>query len=63
MQVMPSEHMTRLNGQINETLRRLAEKAANWRAVLAQRGRIATTAGMSKEAAENALKTVTPTWF
>ena len=55
--------MTRLNGQINETLRRLAEKAANWRAVLAQRGRIATTPGMSVEAAENALKTVTPTWF
>ena len=55
--------MTRLNGQINETLRRLAEKSANWRAVLAQRGRIATTPGMSADAAANALKTVTPTWF
>jgi hypothetical protein len=55
--------VARLNGQITQTLRALAEKAANWRAVLAERGRIAVTAGMSKEAAENALKTVTPTWF
>ena len=55
--------VTRLNGQIQETLRRLADKAANWRAVLSERGRIAVTAGMSKDAAANALKTVTPTWF
>ena len=54
---------TRLNGQINQTLRELAERAANWRAVLAERGRIAVTAGMSKEAAENALKLVTPADF
>jgi len=54
---------TRLNGQINQTLRELAERAANWRAVLAERGRIAVTAGMSKEAAENALKLVTPEDF
>ena len=53
----------RLNGQINQTLRELAERAANWRAVLAERGRIAVTPGMSKEAAENALKLVTPEDF
>jgi hypothetical protein len=55
--------VTRLNGQINETLRALSEKAANWRAVLNARAQIATQQGMSAEAAENALKTVTPTWF
>ena len=55
--------ITKLNGEISKSLRQLAERAADWRAVLAQRGRIAVTAGMSKEAAENALKTVTPTWF
>ena len=55
--------MTRLNGQINQTLRQLAERAANWRSVLAARARIATQPGMSTDAAANALKTVTPTWF
>ena len=55
--------VSRLNGEINNALRALAEKSANWRAVLAERGRIAVTAGMSKDAAANALKTVTPTWF
>jgi hypothetical protein len=54
---------TKLTGQINQTLRQLADRSANWRAILAERGAIARTAGMSKEAAENALKTVTPTWF
>ena len=54
---------TRLEGQIKQTLRELAERSANWRAVLAERGRIAVTAGMSKEAAENALKIVTPEDF
>ena len=55
--------MTKLTGQINQTLRQLADRSANWRAILAERGAIARTAGMSKEAAENALKTVTPEWF
>lgn len=54
---------TKLTGQINQTLRQLADRSANWRAILAERGAIARTAGMSKEAAENALKTVTPEWF
>ena len=54
---------TKLTGQINQTLRQLAERSANWRAILAERGAIARTAGMSTEATENALKTVTPTWF
>jgi len=55
--------VTRLNGQINETLRRLTEKAANWRAVLNARAQIATQQGMSTDAAGNAIKLVTPTWF
>ena len=55
--------VTRLNGQIQETLQQLANKAANWRAVLAERGRIAITPGMSDDAARNALKLVTPGWF
>ena len=54
---------TRLEGQVQQTLRELSERSANWRAVLAERGRIAVTAGMSKEAAENALKIVTPEDF
>ena len=55
--------VTRLNGEINQTLRQLSERSANWRAVLAERGRIATTSGMSKDAAAEALKLITPTWF
>ena len=55
--------VTRLNGQIQETLQQLANKAANWRAVLSERGRIAVTQGMSEEAAANAMKAITPTWF
>jgi hypothetical protein len=53
----------KLTGKINQTLRQLAERSANWRAVLAERGAIARTTGMSTEAAENALKLVTPEWF
>ena len=55
--------ITNLQGQINKTLRQLAERSANWRAVLGERGRIAVTPGMSKSAAENAFKAVTPEWF
>ena len=55
--------VTRLNGQINETLRRLSEEAANWRAVLNARAQIATQQGMSTDAAGNAIKLVTPGWF
>ena len=54
---------TKLTGQINQTLRQLADRSANWRAILAERGAIARTAGMSKDAAENALKLITPEWF
>jgi len=54
---------TKLTGQINQTLRQLADRSANWRAILAERGAIARTAGMSKDAAENALELVTPEWF
>ena len=55
--------VTRLNGQINETLRALSERAANWRAVLNARAQIATQPGMSTDAAGNAIKLITPTWF
>jgi hypothetical protein len=55
--------MTKLTGQINQTLRQLAERSANWRAILSERGRIAITPRMSKSAAENAMKAVTPAWF
>ena len=55
--------VTRLNGQITQTLRALAEESANWRAVLNARAQIATQQGMSADAAANALKTITPTWF
>ena len=55
--------VTRLNGQINQTLRNLSERAANWRAVLNARAQIATQPGMSTDAAGNAIKLITPTWF
>ena len=55
--------MTKLTGQINQTLRQLAERSANWRAVLAQRGRIAVTPGMSTAAVEAAMAAVTPPGF
>lgn len=54
---------TKLTGSINQTLRQLSERSANWRAILEQRGAITRTAGMSTSAAENALKAVTPDWF
>jgi len=55
--------ITKLEGRIQQTLRQLADRSANWRAILAERGRIATTPGMSTSAAETAFKAVTPTWF
>jgi transcription elongation factor Elf1 len=55
--------MTKLTGQINQTLRQLAERSADWRAVLAQRGRIAVTPGMSKSAIQAAMAAVTPPGF
>jgi hypothetical protein len=55
--------ITKLQGQINLTLRKLAERSANWRAVLGERGRIAVTPGMSTDAAKNAINLVTPGWF
>ena len=55
--------MTKLTGQINQTLRQLAERSANWRAVLGERGRIAVTSGMSNEAIQAAMAAVTPPGF
>jgi hypothetical protein len=55
--------MAKLTGQINQTLRELAERSANWRSVLAQRGRIAIEPGMSKAAIQAAMAAVTPPGF
>lgn len=55
--------MTKLTGQINQTLRQLAERSANWRSVLAERGRIAVTSGMDPEAIKAAMAAVTPPGF
>ena len=53
----------KLNGAIQNELRRLTEQSANWRSVLTQRGNIATTRGMSRDAAASAMRAVTPGWF
>lgn len=55
--------ITRLQGTIEMALRQLTERSANWRAVLAQRGAIATTPGMGASAAGAGLGTVTPDWW
>ena len=55
--------VARLEGQIQQTLRQLADRSANWRSILNARAQIATTPKMSTSAAENAMKAVTPHWF
>jgi len=55
--------LRRLEGQIQQTLQQLSNKSANWRAILNARAQIATTSRMSKAAAENAMKAVTPLGF
>ena len=48
---------------MDRALRSMTERAANWRAILAERGDIATTAGMSEEAIRAGTGYVTPSWF
>ena len=54
--------VVRLEGQIQQTLRQLTDRSANWRSILNARAQIATTPKMSTSAAENAMKAVTPHW-
>lgn len=55
--------LNRLQHSMDMAMRQLVERSANWRAVLAQRGAIATTPGMSTSAAQAGLQTVTPDWW
>jgi len=55
--------LQKLQHSMDMAMRQLVERAANWRAVLAQRGAIATTPEMSTSATEAALGTVTPDWW
>ena len=52
--------LNKLQHSMDMAMRQLVERSANWRAVLAQRGAIATTPEMSASATEAALGTVTP---
>ena len=58
-----AEFLQKLQHSMDMAMRQLVERSANWRAVLAQRGAIATTPKMSTEATEAALATVTPGWW
>ncbi len=55
--------LQKLQHSMDMAMRQLIERAANWRAVLVQRGAIATTPEMSTSATEAALGTVTPDWW
>jgi len=55
--------LQKLQHSMDMAMRQLIERSANWRAVLAQRGAIATQPGMSTSATEAALGTVTPDWW
>lgn len=52
--------LSKLQGSIDMALRQLAERSANWRAVLSARTSIATQSGMSASAAKAAMESVTP---
>jgi len=58
-----AEFLQKLQHSMDMAMRQLVERSANWRAVLAQRGAIATTPKMSTKATEAALATVTPGWW
>ena len=47
-----AQFLQKLQHSMDMAMRQLVERSANWRAVLAQRGAIATTPGMSTEATE-----------
>ena len=55
--------LSKLQGSIDMALKQLAERSANWRAVLNARTSIATQPGMSAGAAEAAIGSVTPPEF
>jgi len=55
--------LSKLQGSIDMALRQLAERSANWRAVLNARTSIATQPGISAGAAEAAIGSVTPLEF
>ena len=53
----------KLQGAMDRALRAMTERAANWRAILSQRGDIARTAGMSDDAVRAGMGAVTPPWY
>jgi hypothetical protein len=55
--------LSKLQGSIDMALRELAERSANWRAVLSARTAIATQPGISSGAAEAAIGSITPLEF
>lgn len=55
--------LSKLQGSIDMALRQLAERSANWRAVLSARTSIATQPGISAGAAEAAIGSITPLEF
>tara|TARA_R110000765_G_scaffold284185_1_gene381029 strand:- start:207 stop:1274 length:1068 start_codon:yes stop_codon:yes gene_type:complete len=58
-----AQFMQKLQYSMDTAMRQLIERSANWRAVLAQRGVIATTSGMDTPATEAAMGAVTPDWW
>jgi hypothetical protein len=58
-----AQFMQKLQHSMDTAMRQLTERSANWRAVLAQRGAIATTSGMDTAATEAAMGAVTPDWW
>ena len=58
-----AQFMQKLQYSMDTAMRQLTERSANWRAVLAQRGAIATTSGMDTDATEAAMGAVTPDWW
>ena len=58
-----AQFLQKLQHSMDTAMRQLTERSANWRAVLAQRGAIATTKGMDTSATEAAMGAVTPAWW
>ena len=54
---------TKLQSAMDQALQAMVNRAANWRAILGERGRIATTAGMSDDAVRAGMGAVTPSWY
>jgi len=58
-----AQFLQKLQHSMEMAMKQLTERSANWRAVLAQRGSIATTPKMSTKATEAAMGAVTPNWW